>query len=146
MSYDGLLLLILTSRHRYLAPRSQILELCVMTGEASRAQPGEQAPPTERFELGPLLDPQDPPGRTRRHALLVPTPTQNVVLLVDRVEDMWLEPGERIQAFPPFFARKLRRPWFPGAMLYHDVPVLVLDLCRIAQDALNMGREARWEA
>jgi hypothetical protein len=145
MSYDGLLLFILTTRHRYVAQREQILELRILASDADWNRPDERDTPMEMeyVELGPLLDPEDTPAKTRRHALVVPTPDRSVALLVDRIEDLWLESGSPVQMFPPFFTRQLRRPWFPGAMLHQDEPVLLLDLSQIARDVLHMQASTR---
>jgi hypothetical protein len=136
MSFDGLLLTVITKNHRYIVRRDQMIELRLVTTEADLKRPDERGKPIISGELSLLLDPDDPPTHSRRHAIIVPTRRRSVALLVDRVEDVQATTEGMIQKLPEVFKRRLERPWFLGVMVQEDTPILVLDLRQVAQDML----------
>ncbi len=138
MTQAALLLMAVTTLHRYVVRRDQILELRRITGAADAEQPDERGRPLLLSDLGQLLDPHDIPHNVRRHGLVVPTRRRKVVFLVERVED-FTDAEPTVQPFAPLLSQSLARPWFLGAVVYAEQPLLVLDLRQIAQDVV-MGR------
>jgi hypothetical protein len=143
MSYDGLLLTVITEKHRYIVRRDQMIELRLITTAADLHRPDERGKPIISGELSLLLDPDDPPTLNRRHAIIVPTRRRSIALLVDRVEDVHEATERGIQKLPEVFKRRLHRPWFLGVMMQDDTtPLLVLDLRQLAQDMLFQQTES----
>lgn len=134
--YDGLLLTVHTTLHRYLVRRDQLAELRIVDAGAGIEGPDERGRPLLTQELGPLLDPRDQGSSSRRHALLVPTRRRSIALLVARIEDFETMGAGTIRPLPPWLLRRLARPWLLGVGVRDDTPVLVLDLRQIAQDVL----------
>ncbi|EFO79743.1 hypothetical protein OSCT_2428 [Oscillochloris trichoides DG-6] len=87
-------------------------------------------------ELGPMLGTPPQPLPTRRHALIVALRRRSVALLIDRIDSLYLENQPEIQMLAPLLAQRLARPWFLGAVIYQDAPLLLLDLRRIATDVM----------
>lgn len=145
MSYTGLLLTVMTTKHQYIVRRDQILELRLVTDEADLKRPDERGKPIISGELGTLLDPEDVPMTPRRHAIIVPTRRRSIALLVDRIENVQMTAEDSMQKLPALFLRNLSRPWFLGVMVQEDTPVLVLDLRQIAQDVMLMQKKPKTE-
>jgi chemotaxis signal transduction protein len=126
-----LLLEIHTTTRRYLVPRSHVDHLTQLSLGASSPEDQRGRHLVVR-DLGPLLDPVDsgPPGR--RHALIIALRRRTVALLVVRAEA--LAAPDAIQPLASLLARRLTRPWVIGAVIVDEVPVIVLDLRRIALD------------
>jgi hypothetical protein len=141
MELKGLLLTVITFRHRYIVCRDQILEMRLVTHRRDLERPDERGKPLFSSELGPLLDPLDVSETHRRHAIIVPTRRRGIALLVDRIEDIACVSANDIQRLPLFFVRRLERPWFLGVIIDQDRPLLVLDLRQIAQDVLLMQKK-----
>lgn len=137
-SYRSLLLTIVTPLHRYIVQRDQMIELRIVTSETDLERPDEHGNPIVGCELAPLLDPRDTPSSSRRHAIVVPTSRHSVALLVDRIEDLHVVNEKTIQPMSPLFTWQLERPWFLGVTIYHETPLLVLDLQQIAHDVICM--------
>jgi chemotaxis signal transduction protein len=142
MSENGLLLTVHTPLHRYIVRRDQLRELRVIASPADIEQPDDRGKPMLCCELGALLDPRDQHQNARRHALIVPARRRSVALLVDRIADLRQETPGMVQPLGPLLAPRLARPWFLGAVLHDDQPVLVLDLRQIVQDVL-LGQHQR---
>ncbi|WP_129628074.1 chemotaxis protein CheW [Candidatus Oscillochloris fontis] len=87
-------------------------------------------------ELGPMLGGPPHQGAGRRHALIIALRRRSVALLIDRVDSLHLENQSEIQMLAPLLAQRLARPWFIGAVIYQDAPLLLLDLRRIATDVM----------
>lgn len=85
-----------------------------------------------RYQLGPLLDPADPPAAGRLHALTITLRRRVVELLAPRV-DLLVE-APVIRPLAPFLAARLQLPWVNGVVLLEDQPVIALDLRRLAAD------------
>ncbi|NTV63789.1 MAG: hypothetical protein HGA65_09665 [Oscillochloris sp.] len=86
-------------------------------------------------ELGPLLHEAGDDGRPgRRHAMLISLRRRSVALLVDRIDSLVGYEQPAIQTLSPLLTKRLVRPWFLGVVVYHDEPILLLDLRRIATD------------
>lgn len=83
-------------------------------------------------DLGALLGETQPAPTGRRHALTIDLRRRSVSLLIDRIDS--LDQPTPIQPLAPLLTRRLRWPWFLGAVIYSDEPLLVLDLRRIATD------------
>jgi hypothetical protein len=127
----ALLLEVHTATRRYLVPQTHLDHLTMMVA-SQPAAPTRRSTALVCRDLGPLLDPDDlgPPGR--RHALTVELRRRTVALLVERAESL-AAPGA-VQPLGALLARRLARPWVLGAVVIDDLPVLVLDLRRIAAD------------
>ena len=132
MSSD-LLLMVQTAQRRYALRRRQFNRL-VAYDPAWQAENGR---PTVYHQLGPLLDPTDPPINGRSHTLIVELRRRNVGLIIARAED--LTPTERHSITPlvPLLARRLSHQWIEGVLTSADEPILLLDLQRIARDLLQ---------
>jgi hypothetical protein len=126
-----LLLEIHTATRRYLVPQKHLDHLTLMLAAQAPAPTGRSTALISR-ELGPLLDPHDLGLPGRRHALMVELRRRTVALLVERAESL-ATPGT-IQPLGALLARRLTWPWVLGAVVIDDLPVLVLDLRRIAAD------------
>ncbi|MEI8165138.1 MAG: hypothetical protein WCG26_02130 [Chloroflexales bacterium] len=127
----GLLLEVHTATRRYLVPQNQLDRLTLMVADQAPAPTGRSTALISR-DLGPLLDPHDLGLPGRRHALTVELRRRTVALLVERAER--LAPPGAIQPLGALLARRLTWPWVLGAVVIDDLPVLVLDLRRIAAD------------
>ncbi len=87
-------------------------------------------------ELGPMLGGSSHTRVGPRHALIVALRRRSVALLIDGVDSLPIEDHSEIQMLAPLLAQRLARPWFLGAVVYRDAPVLLLDLRRIATDVM----------
>jgi hypothetical protein len=111
-----------------------------------------------------LIDPHDPPlydeqGRScivvdlamllgsavadrpvGRYGVLVGLRRRTVIFLVDRGDMPAAIPS--IQPFSKSILRSLAHPWIIGAALDADVPIILLDLRRIAADVVFVGVES----
>lgn len=143
MNYAGLLLNVVTSRHKYIVRRDQIFELWLIASENDLTRTDERGKPVSSCELAPLLDPDDMPTRKRRHALVVPTRRRSIALLVDEVTDAYTVDEDYILPMPDLFKKRLKRPWCIGVVIQDDIPYLVLDLRMIAQDVLLEKKDKR---
>ncbi len=123
-----MILLIETATRRYLGRQSDV-DAIGAPGEDDRDARGR---PILRRQLGPLLDPDDPPAVGRLHALRIILRRRTVELLVSRV-DLFPE-APPIKPLVPFLAVRLQLPWVSGVALIADQPVVVLDLRRLAAD------------
>lgn len=141
----GLLLTVITSRHRYIVRRDQFIELRLVTSSADLERPDERGKSIISGELAPLLDPLDVSQTSHRHAMVVPTRRRGIALLVDRIEDIHTATVDDVQRLPSLFARRLERPWFLGVVVEDQEPRLVLDLRQIAQDVLFMQKRSEPE-
>lgn len=141
MSYDGLLISVLTTKHRYIVRRDQILETRLVLNQSDLERPDERGKAIISQELGTLLDPEDVRSNPRRHALIIPTRRRGIALLVERIENVHMEHDCQIHKLPKIFARQLERPWFLGILVENDSPFLILDLRQIAQDVLFMQKK-----
>lgn len=136
MPSADLLLTVRTARHRYIVRRDQIVEIRMVSTAADLDQPDPRGRALVGHELGILLDPSDLQSSHRRHALIVPTRRRGVALLVDRIEDVSAGLSETIQRLSPLLESRLARSWFLGAVVYEEIPILVLDLRSIAQEVV----------
>lgn len=87
-------------------------------------------------ELGSLFDQRDVSESDRRYALIVPTRRRNIAFLTERIDEITNCAAE-IRPLGALLASCLAHPWFLGAMICDNHPLLVLDLHRIAQDVLR---------
>lgn len=125
----ALLLDVRTTGRRYFVPRSHV----DLLGPAPQTEAVDaRGRPWLVRDLGSLLDPADHGAPGRRQALTVLLRRRTVVLLVQRIES--LEPHTTVQPLAPLLARRLRAPWVLGAVALDALPILVLDLRRIAAD------------
>lgn len=136
--YTDLLLMIRTTLHRYIVRRDEVYALRTVESDLALEQTDERGRPLLVCELATLLDSEDLRGHDRCHALMIRLRRWSVALLVHRIEDAYLdsEMVDQMQAMPPLLAQQMAHPWFHGALLREDEPVLVLDVHRIAQDAV----------
>ncbi|RRR67942.1 MAG: hypothetical protein EI684_18265 [Candidatus Viridilinea halotolerans] len=126
-----LLLEVRTAIRCYLVPRSHV-DYLVKRGAEPLPERDERGRPLVAHELGALLDPSDLGLPPRHHALMVTLRRRTVVLRVARIETL-TAPGP-LQPLGPFITPHLARPWLLGAVVVADMPILVLDLRRIAAD------------
>ncbi|NTW97859.1 MAG: hypothetical protein HGB28_04840 [Oscillochloris sp.] len=85
-------------------------------------------------DLGPMLGGAGHTAGGRRHAVTIALRRRSVALLIDHIDSLDEEEPLKIQALSPLLAYRLARPWFIGAVVYRDAPLLLLDLRRIATD------------
>ncbi|WP_448337602.1 hypothetical protein [Chloroflexus aurantiacus] len=123
-----MILLIETISRRYLCRQNDVDAV----GSPSTADRDDRGRPIMRNQLGPLLDPSDPPASGRLHALTIHLRRRVVELLVVRV-DLLTEPPS-VVPLAPFLTACLQLPWVTGAALLDEQPVLILDLRRLATD------------
>ncbi len=123
-----MILLIETVAHRYLC-RRQDVDTIDLASDRERDGRGRLI---IRHQLGPLLDPADPPASGRLHALVITLRRRVVELTVPRVD--LLAEAPTIMSLAPFVAARLQLPWVNGVALLDEQPVVVLDLRRLAAD------------
>jgi hypothetical protein len=87
-------------------------------------------------ELGALLGDAGEVGPGRRPAITVSLRRRSVALLVDDVDSLSDDGPLAAHPLSPLIARHLTWPWFLGAVSYKGVPLLLLDLRRIATDIM----------
>ncbi|WP_322510767.1 hypothetical protein [Chloroflexus sp.] len=123
-----MILLIETVARRYVCRQNDVdtIGLPVATERDARGRA------IVRCQLGPLLDPADPPAAGRLHALTIMLRRRVVELGVPRV-DLLTDPPP-IVPLAPFFLARLQLPWVNGVALLDDQPVIALDLRRLAAD------------
>lgn len=85
-------------------------------------------------DLGPILGGAEQIGVGRRHAMTVVLRRRSVALLIDHIDNLDSTYSQEIQSLSPLITRRLAHPWFLGAIVYQDTPLLLLDLRRIATD------------
>jgi chemotaxis signal transduction protein len=138
MSRPSLLLTVQTVLHRYVVYRDQILELRIVDNIAELEQIDSRGRPMINRALGGLLDPRDTLNAKRCHALIVQLRRRSVALLVERVADLHtIEMPNLIQPLAPLIVQRLDHPWFLGAMVHNEEPLLVLDLRQIALETFR---------
>jgi len=122
------ILLLETTTRRYLC-RQHDVDAIGAPGVADRDERGR---PIIRRQLGPLLDPADPPVAGRIHALRIILRRRTVELVVARV-DLLVE-APVIHPLAAFVSARLQLPWVYGVALLAEQPVVALDLRRLAAD------------
>lgn len=130
---NDILLIIRTTRHRYAIRRDDVIEI--------RLVPNPSAMPRDKrgrlylgVELGPLLDPDDRSGLTRRHALIVPLRRRLIALLADSIDSF--HEGAPVIPLPELLGARLREPWAIGALVLDDEVIVQLDLRAVARSVL----------
>ena len=123
-----MILLIETVTRRYLGRQSDVDTI----GWPSTVDRDERGRAILRYQLGPLLDPTDPPASGRLHALTIGLRRRVVELLAVRID--LLADSPVIAPLAPFLAARLQLPWVNGVALLDEQPVIVLDLRRLAAD------------
>ncbi len=123
-----MILLITTVCRRYLCRQHDVDSI----GQPTTTERDERGRPIVRCQLGPLLDPNDPPASGRLHALTIAMRRRVVELTVPHVDLLVTAPS--IIPLAPFVIAHLQLPWVNGVALLDDQPVVVLDLRRIATD------------
>ncbi len=123
-----MILLIETVSRRYLGRQRDVDAI----GFPPAAERDERGRPISSWQLGPLLDPSDPPFTGRLHALTINLRRRVVTLLAPRVDILTEAP--EIRPLAPFLISRLQYPWVIGAALLEQQPVLLLDLRRMATD------------
>ncbi len=129
-----MLLIIHTTRHRYIVPREDVATLRAFNWRTEREQAENEDRASLAVELGPLLDPVDVSDKQRRHALIVPLRRRTIALLVDAVDN--LVDHAIVQPLPPLLRDRLREPWATGVLLIDEQPVVQLDVRAIARSIL----------
>jgi chemotaxis signal transduction protein len=113
--------------------QEQVSHLTIVDPIAPPADP--RGRPIICRDLGALLGGGDAaPASGRRHAITVDLRRRSVALLVDYIDGLGDAGGQAVQPLSPLLARRLARPWFLGAIIRGDQPLLLLDLRRIATD------------
>lgn len=125
-------MLIEAGRRRYAVAQAQIERLGML--DPLDPPPSKRGYPLICRELGSLLGGSGPAPKGRRHALTVAVRRRDVALLIDHIDSIGEDEQPTIQPLGPIFARRLAWPWFLGAVIYREDPLLVLDLHRIAID------------
>jgi chemotaxis signal transduction protein len=126
-------LLVRTARHRYAVRRSDLMEI-KLVADASAMPSDGRGNPYIGVELGPLLDPADRSGLTRRRALVVPLRRRMVALLADQVETF--QEHQQIVAIPELIGAQLSEPWAIGALVLDNEVIVQLDLRAVARSAM----------
>lgn len=85
-------------------------------------------------DLATLLGDEASVPAGRRHTVTVSLRRRSVALLVDSIDSLGGDESREIHPLSPLIARRLAQPWFLGAIIYQDEPLLLLDLRRIATD------------
>lgn len=129
-----MLLIIHTTRHRYVVPREDVATLRAFNRRAGHDQAENEDRTSLVVELGPLLDPVDISEMQRRHALIVPMRRRTIALLVDAVDN--LIDHAVVQPLPPLLRERLREPWATGVLMVDEHPIVQLDVRAIARSIL----------
>lgn len=132
MDQESTLLGVTAGERRYIVAQAQIDHFGLL-------DPDEPASDTSGRqlicrELSQLLGGESEAAPGRRHAMLITLRRRRVALLVDHIDSLTSREQPAIQALSPLLTRQLIRPWFLGAIVYHNEPILLLDLRRIATD------------
>jgi chemotaxis signal transduction protein len=119
-------------KRRYAIAQGQVDHLGLL--DRAGAPTDQRGRPLICRELGALFGEAETAGLGRRPAITVSLRRRSVAILVDHIDS--LGDGELLETHPlsPLIARRLRLPWFLGAVIYQDEPLLLLDLRRIAND------------
>lgn len=129
-----MLLIVRTTRHRYIVPREDVATLRAFNRRAGHDQAEDGDRTSLMVELGPLLDPDDVSEMQRRHALIVPLRRRTIALLVDAVDN--LVDHAVVQPLPPVLRDRLREPWATGVLMIDEHPIVQLDVRAIARSIL----------
>jgi len=87
-------------------------------------------------ELGALLGADQSATIGRRSAITIRLRRRSIALMIDHVDSLGDAGQLKIQPLSALLTRRLARPWFLGAIVYQDAPILLLDLRRIATDVV----------
>lgn len=131
MTQPPLLIILRAGGRRYLVRRDHVDAMSLFDPLALPTTDASGRPLTV-CPLADLLGDREPLAPGRRHALSVSLRRRSVALIVGRLDDMATQVA--IQPLAPLLAGRLERPWFLGAAAVDEVPVLLLDLRRIAAD------------
>jgi chemotaxis signal transduction protein len=129
---DSTFLGVQAGRWRYAVAQEQVGHLALIDPAAAPA--GPRGGPLICRELAALMGEASAVGPGRRHALMVALRRRSVALLVDHIDSLGDAGRQAIQPLAPLLASSLARPWFLGAIVCGDEPLLLLDLRRIATD------------
>lgn len=129
-----MLLIVRTTRHRYIVRREDVATLRAFNRRAGNDQEEDADLSSIAVELGALLDPEDVSEMQRRHALIVPLRRRTIALLVDAVDN--LVDHAVVQPLPPLLRERLREPWATGVLMLDEHPVVQLDVRAIARSVL----------
>lgn len=132
MSDQHALLLIEAGRRRYAIASAQVSLLGLL--DPAEAPADLDGRPLICQDLGIVLGDERPAPAGRRYTLTIALRRRSVALLVDSIDSPAQQATLAIQPLAPLLARRLTWPWFLGAVVYRDEPLLVLDLRRIATD------------
>jgi chemotaxis signal transduction protein len=129
-----MLLIIRTTRHRYIVRREDVVMLRAFNRRTAGDQAEDEDQASLTVELGPFLDPADVSEMQRRHALIVPLRRRTIALLVDAVDN--LVDHAVVQPLPRLLRERLREPWATGVLMIDEHPVVQLDARAIARSIL----------
>ncbi len=129
-----MLLIVRTTRHRYIVPREDVATLRAVSRRTGTDQEADRDPSAIAVELGAFLDPEDVSEMQRRHALIVPLRRRTIALLVDAVDN--LIDHAVVRPLPPLLRERLREPWATGVLMIDEHPVVQIDVRAIARSVL----------
>ncbi|GIW03130.1 chemotaxis protein CheW [Roseiflexus sp.] len=129
-----MLLIVRTTRHRYIVPREDVATLRAVNRRPGNDHETYENQSSITVELGALLDPEDVSTMQRRHALIIPLRRRTIALLVDAVDN--LVDHAAVQPLPPLLRERLREPWATGALIVDEHPIVQLDVRAIARSVL----------
>jgi hypothetical protein len=131
---SDVLLIVRTAQHRYAVRHDDLFEVKLIADPDELRAGKLFNRPCIGVELGPLLDPSDQSGLTRRRALIVPLRRRYVALLVDYV-DAFLERAAAVP-LPTLLRERLHQPWAIGALMFDDDLIVTIDLRAVARSAM----------
>jgi hypothetical protein len=129
---DSVFLSVRAGRWRCAVVREQVGHLAFLDPAAPPADPTGR--PLICRELAALFGEAVVGAAGRRQAIMITLRRRSVGLLVDHIDSLEAADGSAVQPLSPILARRMARPWFLGAIVCDDLPLLLLDLRRIATD------------
>ncbi|MEI8306065.1 MAG: hypothetical protein WCF99_03255 [Chloroflexales bacterium] len=129
---DGTILCVLAGRWRYAISQAQIEHFGLI--DPVDAPIDQRGHPLICRHLATLLGDAEVLAPGRHHAMTVVLRRRSVALLVNHIDTLDGTGPYEIHPLSPLITRRLTLPWFLGAIIYQDAPLLLLDLHRIATD------------
>jgi hypothetical protein len=129
---DSAILCVRAGLRRYAITQDQIDHLSLI--DPAGAPTDQRGRPLICRELGMLLGDAGVVEPGRCHAITVLLRRRSVALLIEHIDSLGAGAPITAQPLSPLISRRLARPWFLGAVIYEDQPLLLLDLRRIASD------------